>query len=331
MFPEKQPFRSSITDRRPFSQSDRADLMEALAESLRATERGLISLKIPRLEGRMLKVPAMHYHFKPEVFVQLQGETRFECPRETLLLLPGEVGIMPAGVPHHETVSSGAKPFRNLVIGFYSNALSVHFAYEIEKGRPEIEVIEFYDAPNLDVFLLVTNNLVESFHQNAPGSKKLVKGLLITLLALATNLVSTGGDRLNQDIGKVFQAKWLVREQISNPKLSVQVLARKIRCSPDYLSHLFHEKTGEKLVRYIQRVRMEAAMLALASSPMYVSEIAWASGFADPAYFARVFKSFTGQTPQQYRMVQDKKHREAESAPKTIYFDRDDYSPGEPA
>lgn len=330
MTPDKPQFRSSITDRRPFSQSDRSELMETLADCLRSAERGLLTLKIPRLEGRMQKVPSMHYHFKPELFIQLQGETQFECPRETLRLGPGEVGVMPAGIPHHETVSSGVKPFRNLVVGFYSNALSIHFAYEIEKGRPEIEVIEFYDAPNLDVFLTITKTLVESFHSNAPGTQKLVKGLLISLFALTTNLVSTGGDRLNQDIGKVFQAKWLVREQISNAKLSVQALAAKIRCSPDYLSHMFHEKTGEKLVHYIQRVRIEAAMLALASSPLYVSEIAWASGFSDAAYFARVFKSFTGLTPQQYRAAQDKKHGETESMPKTIYFDHEDFSPGRP-
>jgi AraC-like DNA-binding protein len=28
----------------------------------------------------------------------------------------------------------------------------------------------------------------------------------------------------------------------------------------------------------------------LQTTPLYVSEIAWSSGFSDPAYFARVFK-----------------------------------------
>lgn len=325
---EVPPFRSSIMDRLPFSRSQRTEMLNTLTSCLKKAEGGRLRLKIPRIEGRMQKRPEMHYHFKPEIFIQLGGSTQFDCPKEKVQLMPSEVGIMPSGVPHHETVFSNETSFKNVVIGFYSNAISVHFAFEIEKGRPEIDVIEFYEAPNLDFFLSLTNGLVEAFHKNAPASDHLAKGLAISLFALLVNLVESGNQHLNQDIGKVFQTKWLVREQISNSELNVKSLAKMIRCSPDYLSHLFHEQTGEKLIHYVQRMRIEGAMLALTSSPLYISEIAWASGFSDAAYFARVFKRFAGISPQAFRNQQDKKHRQKEIDPKTIYYDHVDYSAG---
>ena len=236
---------------------------------------------------------------------------------------------MPRGIPHHETIySDREQPFRNLVVGFYSRAISLHLAYEAEPRKPDIDVIEFFDAPNIDFFLTLVNGLVDTSRMSGPEKDRLSKGLLIALLALLLNLVEIGNERLNEDIGKVFQAKWLVREQISNDKLNVKSIAEKLQCSPDYLSHLFHLRTGETLIHYIQRIRIEGAILALDTTPLYISEIAWSSGFADPAYFARVFKKFTGMSPQEFRASREAERRRREPQPKTIYYDRVDYSAG---
>jgi len=121
-----------------------------------------------------------------------------------------------------------------------------------------------------------------------------------------------------------------VREQFSNPELCVQHIAESLGCSPDYLSHLFHTETKEKLTHYIQRIRIEGAILALEGSPMTISEIAYASGFADPAYFARVFKQHKGSTPVEYRSLLSARRTMPEQQPKTVFFDHSDFSPGVP-
>src|SRR5262249_39689220 len=102
-------------------------------------------------------------------------------------------------------------------------------------------------------------------------------------------------------------------------------------CSPDYLSHLFHTETKERLTHYIQRIRIEGAILALDSTTQTVAEIAYASGFSDPAYFARVFKQHKGVTPQEFRVQLEARRLQAEDRPKTVYHDHLDYSPGVPA
>src|ERR1035438_10432386 len=137
----------------------------------------------------------------------------------------------------------------------------------ISEHHPDIEVIEFFDAPNLDVFLTLANSLTQTFHTQAPARESVLKGLLIALLGLFRNVVETGTSELNSDIGKVFQAKCLVRERFADPELSVQHIAQLLGCSADYLSHLFHVETKERLTHYIQRIRIEGAVLALETTP----------------------------------------------------------------
>jgi len=324
---------ATVLPGRPVGKRERAEMRTVLERAMQRVERQQLRLRVPREDGLMEKHRGMHFHFLPEIFLQLSGFTEFRCPRESVRLRADEIGILPAGVPHGEAVGRGddGAPFRNLVVGFYSHTLSLHFASEVAPGRPDIDVIEFFDAPNLDVFITLTNSLAHTFHTQSPARDHVVKGLLLSLLGMFLNLVDTGSGGLNADQGKIFQVKWLVREQFSNPDLNVKTIAEKLHCSPDYLSHLFHAETGEKLIPYIQRVRIEGAILALETTPLYVSEIAYASGFSDPAYFARVFKKLKGETPQEFRARLDAQRSVSETKPKTIYFDREDYSPGAPA
>jgi AraC-like DNA-binding protein len=306
-------------------------MREVLARIVHQMERRQCALKIPQEVARLQKHRDMHFHYKPEIFVQIHGTSSFQTPREKFVLRPGEVGILPAGVPHSERIETDPQGrFRNLVIGYYSNTLSVHFAHEVAPGKPDIEAIEFFDMPNLDFFVTLTNQLATAFHTAAPAREQIIRGMFLALVGMLQSVVETGGGRLNRDIGKIFQTKWIVREQMSNPALNVKGIAERLQCSPDYLSHLFHQETGEKLIHYIQRMRMEGAMLALESTNLYISEIAWSSGYQDPAYFARVFRKFTGESPQSYRDRLEAKRQEREEAPKTIYFDHDDYTYGEP-
>lgn len=298
---------------------------------IKQADRGLLRMRIPKEVKPTQNLRGMHYHYRPEIFLQIGGRTEFRFPREHFDLLPGEICIVPAGVPHGEVVHPDAgQPFRNLVAGFYNNTISLHFAYEAGPQRPDIEAIEFFDAPNLEVFLVLTNSLAHAYPMQAPARDAVLKGLLVALLGLFRNIVETGTGNLNGDVGKVFQAKCLVREQFSNPDLRVQDIAAMLGCSADYLSHLFHIETEERLTHYIQRIRIEGAILALGTTALTIAEIAYASGFADPAYFARVFKQHKAMTPQEFRVQIDAHRNQPEQNPKTVYANRVDFTHGTP-
>ena len=316
---------------RTMSAQNRAEMRQAFDHALKQAERNRLPLRVPHEVKVIQNRRGMHYHYRPEVFLQLHGTTEFTFPRESFCLQPDEICVIPAGVPHGEVATPGPdKPFRNLVAGFYNNTLSLHFAHEARPGKPDIEVIEFFDAPNLEIFLTLANTTAQTHSMHGPARDSVLKGLLLALLGLFRNIVETGTGQLNSDIGKVFQAKCLVREQFANSELGVQHIAESLGCSPDYLSHLFHVETKERLTHYIQRIRIDGSILALESSPLTISEIAYASGFADPAYFARVFKQHKGVTPLEYRLQLEAHRKKQEEQPKTVYFDHLDYTHGVP-
>lgn len=316
---------------RSMSHQNRSEMKEAFDRALKLAERNRLGLRVPHELKPVQNRRGMHYHYRPEFFLQLQGWTDFNFPSEKFRLGPDEICIIPAGVPHGETVfPEPDRPFRNLVAGFYNNTLSLHFAHEARPQKPDIEAIEFIDAPDLDVFLTLANSITQTHGTQGPAREAVLKGLQLALLGLFRNLVETGFGKLNSDIGKVFQAKCLVREQFSNPDLSVHYIAELLGCSPDYLSHLFNVETKERLTHYIQRIRIEGAILALETTALNISEIAYASGYADPAYFARVFKQHKGMTPQAFRTQLDAQRSQREQQPKTVYYDRLDYTHGVP-
>jgi len=322
----------AIFTARTMNAPNRAEMRESFDAAIRQADHGRLPLRVPHEIRQVQNRRGMHYHYRPEIFLGLQGVTEFSFPSRGFRVGPGEMCVIPAGVPHGESVEGAdGKPFRNLVIGFYNNTVSIHFAHEARPRKPDIEAIEFFDAPNLDALLTLCNALVHTHGMQAPARDPVLKGLLLALLGSFRNIVETGTGHLNSDIGKVFQAKCLVREQFANPNLSVQHIAEQLGCSADYLSHLFHTETRERLTHYIQRIRIDGAILALDGSTLTISQIAYASGFSDPAYFARVFKQHKGVTPQEFRTQLEARRTQAEDRPKTVYHDHLDFSPGVPA
>jgi AraC-like DNA-binding protein len=293
-------------------------------------EDGRTRLHVPRPEQLMQRRAGMHYHFRPEIFMQLAGETRFRFPAEELVLRAGEIAVVPAGLPHGERAlpGEGGVSFRNLVVGFYEGAVSIHFGIDGGQGTPEIEAIRFYSTPDLRLIVEQINYLVQLRHSGSRQAEPAVRGLALAVVSVIADLVQTPTPDIRHESQRVFHIKWVVRDQLYNPGLNVRFIAQRLGCSADHLSHIFHKDTGETLIRYIQRQRMTGALAALDNPRLTVAEIAFACGFADAGYFTRVFRKQTGMTPLDYRKRRLGGSGEEESRPKTVYADRLDYSAG---
>ena len=72
--------------------------------------------------------------------------------------------------------------------------------------------------------------------------------------------------------------------------------------NPEYLSYLFHKKSGQSLNSYILGERLALAQKLLATSHMSLQEISSCVGFSSTQYFHKQFKKEIGMTPQQYRL-----------------------------
>ncbi|TAH67357.1 MAG: response regulator [Anaerolineaceae bacterium] len=105
---------------------------------------------------------------------------------------------------------------------------------------------------------------------------------------------------ISQSDSSVETIKKYIRNHI-NEELTRKTLASKVYLSPDYLSHVFREKTGQSLSSFILSERIKKAKDLLLFSKMSIRDIAINTGFSNISYFSRQFKNQTGKTPQEFR------------------------------
>ena len=82
-----------------------------------------------------------------------------------------------------------------------------------------------------------------------------------------------------------------------NADVSVADAADLVGLTPNYLSALFHRKTGSTISDYLARLRIEEAGRLIRESRFSVADASRAVGYADTRHFTRKFKSLTGALP----------------------------------
>lgn len=83
--------------------------------------------------------------------------------------------------------------------------------------------------------------------------------------------------------------------------LTREEIAAALGVSPSYVSRAFRRCTGMALWDYVNSFRVARARELLEHSELSVTEVAFAVGYNDPAYFSRMFRKLTGQPPRNFR------------------------------
>jgi len=93
-----------------------------------------------------------------------------------------------------------------------------------------------------------------------------------------------------------------VRNNLRNPALDPDLIARNCGISIRYLHELFRD-TNQTLGAWIRDQRLDACRAALIdrSITQSVGEIAYHWGFGDQAQFSRAFKAHYGLSPKEFR------------------------------
>lgn len=95
---------------------------------------------------------------------------------------------------------------------------------------------------------------------------------------------------------RVDAVKLILRETLQEPP-PLEELARRVGCSPFYLSRTFSQHTGCTIPQYLRRVRMEQAAELLLSGGYNVTEAAFAVGYSSLGHFSKSFCEEIGCCP----------------------------------
>jgi len=292
---------------------------QILRHHLRQIDEARAVLHVPQLRDHVMEHPGLHFHFNPDLIIGLSGSSRFEFIQEKFVVGAGSLAIIPGGIPHREIVVPEAGPFENLVISVYNETVSIQLQGHAGGGVATALATEYYDTAKHQQLAQYLEEIAELSHSGDQAPRLGIKGLLLIYLSTLESAIHRVRLAPPVEKLKISQTRRLVQEHLGNSHLGVGLLSRQLHCSGDYLSNLFHRETGQRLSVHINMERVRAAMTMLRTTPLSISEVAYATGFESQGYFSRVFKQIALKTPLDYRRSIERSVIELEGRPKTIY------------
>ncbi len=155
------------------------------------------------------------------------------------------------------------------------------------------------------------NKIEKEYAQNID---KHSQGLIVSNIELLLNYCNRFYDRqfytrakVNQDVVQQFES--LLKDYFAQPALinaglpNVKYFASKLNLSPNYLSDVLNKFTGKTTQEHIHLELIDKAKTMLWSTNNSISEIAYGLGFEHPSHFTKIFKSKTGKSPSEFRLV----------------------------
>jgi AraC family transcriptional activator of pobA len=149
---------------------------------------------------------------------------------------------------------------------------------------------------------LVMQQIWQEFSGRSKARALVLRGLSATLLGWVARTMEEDAPT-QQDLREsnlVQRLKTLIEEHYLQ-QWRVADYASALSVSPTHLSRVTRAATGESALRLIEARSMREARRHLAYTNLSIATIAYAMGYADPAYFTRVFTQDAGISPRAFR------------------------------
>ncbi len=227
--------------------------------------------------------PHEHVHWEFIYFVR--GSGRIDIPHATLRPKAYDLVIYPPGMVHSEW-SSQVDP-----------EVTLCFVVEIPGDPPTNERLVLPDRTGEIGWLC--ERIVSEFeaHRRTPLANCYARALLYLVAREWASGVPMRDD-------PVERAVRYLDSNYCRP-IDLALLADVAHVSKSHLVHCFDAKLGTSPMRYLLRVRIEAAKRLLSGGHAQVKEVARQVGFTDPLYFSRAFARQTGTSPTEFRQRSD--------------------------
>ena len=249
-----------------------------------------------------------HYENAYQMLFVMRGMIRFNVEAKSYLVKAGEMIILNTLEDHSLEVLE--YPYERILVQ------ASPFFFEKEVLCPEVISIFLKRPVNFshhlkvndatwNYFMDILHEMEQEYDKKQPywdmyvGSN--LRRMFITILREFQEEIST----------HVSDPGIVIAYQIMNylnshytEDINVDAVADLVFHNKHYVSHIFKDKTGYSIMDYVITLRINRAKALLAESEMTVSDIAVECGYTDFAYFSRIFKKKTGQSPKSFRKEQ---------------------------
>ncbi|MDU7240502.1 response regulator [Clostridium sp.] len=171
--------------------------------------------------------------------------------------------------------NSGIKFLENTLVLLLNKIISFYLGLNIKEDL--IDIIRNISASEnynnaLEVFELWINSAVNGIEENNNSNSKLVI------------------KKANKYIEKNYMYD-----------LTLEKVSEIVFLSPVYLSKVYKKEMGINFIDYVTKIRIERSKELLSNRNLKVYEISELVGYKNLKYFYKIFKRYTGYTPNKYR------------------------------
>ncbi|WP_281890655.1 AraC family transcriptional regulator [Paenibacillus sp. YYML68] len=258
----------------------------------------------------------LHAHDYYQLIYIIDGEVVFTCGDERRVLRTGDCAFITPSVAHGFTSRSDAA-IKTLDMKFRTRSCRV------DAWLKSIQV--WHAQVSKEIVLLLEQIKQEGLRREAFFREMACVYLLNILYVLHRHSygmkVSYPIQTSEADVaplpGEAVTVAEQTRAYITNhyaEELRVADIAKHIGFSNNYVGHMFKQRYGCTISRYIQEVRIGKAKQFMAYTEITLKEMALQIGFKNIHHFNRVFKQLEGISPGQW------KQREVQGIRKDIIF-----------
>ena len=219
---------------------------------------------------------------------------------------------------YHSLAGDKQKPSNVFIISFECKSAAMRF-FENRKMRLHKDLLPFvymlaeeskryFDLPYADPDL----KKMQPKASPSLGGTQLIKNMLeIMLISLMRNHSEHTETELF--LQPKEYAERLIRQIVTyltervQGRVSIDELCQYTRYNKSYLFRQFKQATGQTIMQYFTRLKINEAKRLLLETDMNVMQIADNLAFDTPNYFTKTFKKISGYTPLQYKKMRLKR------------------------
>jgi AraC family transcriptional regulator, melibiose operon regulatory protein len=254
--------------------------------------------------GQPLASMPFHWHDQVEINYSVGGSLTYLLAGSVVRVPPGALALFWAGMPHSVVSRTEVERFYWVyvpLVWVLRLGLPSSFTRRLVSGEMIIDADPFEaDIPMLDRWC-------EELPQADEARRRLIiREVETRVMRLALDQADEPcGEHVPAEAGPVRKVSEMARFVAENHAgaLRLEDVARHVGLHPNYAMTLFRRHYGITLSTYLTRLRVCQAQYLLLSTDREISRIAFETGFGSISRFYEAFKTVSGRTPRQYRLL----------------------------
>lgn len=251
-------------------------------------------------------LPFWHIHPELEIVYIEKGKGTRHIGNHLSSYEDGDLIILGSGIPHSNFGNNDY--LRNTeVIVQLSEQLLKNQVFQLSEFRA---ISELLNRPNLAVSYhgetkLQAGKIMKKMYRADAYHKfllllELLNELVHSEIFTELTIGSAALDVYSNDYNRIVKIFDWVTQHYSH-KITLGDVANIAGLTVNSFCRFFKNVTGKTFTTYLNEFRINKACELLGKKETSVTEILYQCGFTEPAYFSRLFKSITSQTPSEYR------------------------------